>query len=446
MSILDFIKITPHAIPIQDQQEIDKTYKYWRFRVFYAMYIGYALFYFTRKSFAFAMPAMMSELGMTKHQLALLGGILYCTYGMSKFISGVLSDKSNPRFIMSLGLMLTGIFNIFFGFSNTFFLFALFWGLNGWFQGWGWPPCARLLTHWYSQNERGTWWGAWNTSHNVGGAVIPLFVAAAVHYFGSWRFAMWAPGVVCLLGGFFLFDRLRDTPQSLGLPPIETYRQDIQVAEEAQAHKDATLSAKQILVEYVLRNKFIWVLAIAYFFVYVIRTAVNDWGLMFLTEARGLSLVQAGWCMALFEVGGCVGGLAGGWCSDKIFGSKRGPINVLFMLGAIFALAVIWLGSAQISLGMYVFYLSAMFIMGFFIFGPQMLIGMAAVELSHKKAAGTATGFVGWFAYFGAAFSGFLAAHGWGLFFIGLAACGAISLLLLIPLWSAQKIPHTKTS
>ena len=127
MSIFDFIKPVPHAKQIEDQELVEKNYKYWRLRIFYAMYVGYAFFYFTRKSFTFAMPVMISELGMTKTQLGYLGSTLYFTYGISKFVSGVLSDKSNPRFIMALGLILTGIFNIFFGFSSSLFFFAVFW-------------------------------------------------------------------------------------------------------------------------------------------------------------------------------------------------------------------------------------------------------------------------------------------------------------------------------
>lgn len=438
MGLLDFIKTAKHSDPIGDEKLVDKSYKYWRLRIFYAMYIGYAFFYFTRKSFAFAMPAMITELGMTKTELAILGSVLYFTYGISKFVSGVLSDKSNPRFVMAVGLILTGIFNIAFGCSSSLIFFALFWGLNGWFQGWGWPPCARLLTHWYSQKERGTWWGIWNTSHNVGGAMIPIVVAAAIGCFGSWRYGMWAPGALCVIVGLFLLNRLRDTPQSLGLPPIEKYRKDYTSEKLQEEFAEKDLTTKEILIKYVLKNKFIWILAIAYFFIYIIRTAINDWGLMFLTEAKGLSLIKAGACVMAFEIGGLVGSLASGWFSDKVFGGKRGPINVLFTLGSVFALGMIWMGPAGASISIQSFYTVAMFIMGFFIFGPQMLIGMAAAELSHKKAAGTATGFAGWFAYFGAGISGFLAAKGWYIFFFSLAACGLISLMLLTPLWTAK--------
>ena len=201
MSVLDVLKPAPHIPEIQDPEAVKAKYKYWRFRVFYGMYIGYIFYYFTRKSFTFAMPALMQDLNLQISDLGILSSILSITYGLSKFLSGVLADRSNPRFFMAIGLILTGCFNILFGMSSSVALFAIFWGLNGWFQGWGWPPCARLLTHWYSQKERGTWWGFWNTSHSVGGAVIPLIAGLCAQYFG-WRYAIMSL-VLCVSGSVF---------------------------------------------------------------------------------------------------------------------------------------------------------------------------------------------------------------------------------------------------
>ncbi len=168
MGILNLFKSAPYLEEIQDGTVVKERYKYWRLRIFLGMYVGYVFFYFSRKSFTFAMPALMQDLGFDKTDLGILGSILSITYGMSKFLSGILADKSNPRYFMAIGLILTGILNIFFGLSSSILFFGIFWGLNGWFQGWGSPPCARLLTHWYSQTERGSWWGFWNTSHGVG--------------------------------------------------------------------------------------------------------------------------------------------------------------------------------------------------------------------------------------------------------------------------------------
>src|SRR6185295_13869300 len=141
----------------------------------------------------------IEDLGYDKSQLGLLGSIFAVTYGISKFVSGVLSDQCNSRYFMAVGLFITGILNICFGMSSSLLMFALFWGLNGWFQGFGWPPCARFLTHWYSHSERGSWWSTWNISHNVGAFLIPWIVGISLQYYG-WRVAMYVPGVICIFG------------------------------------------------------------------------------------------------------------------------------------------------------------------------------------------------------------------------------------------------------
>ncbi|MCH9610468.1 MAG: Membrane sensor protein UhpC [Chlamydiales bacterium] len=434
---LNFLKPAEHAEEIQDQAVVRKKYRYWRIRIFYTMFIGYVFYYFTRKSFTFAMPALMADLGYSKAQLGILGSMLYITYGLSKFFSGVMSDQSNPRFFMAIGLIITGAVNICFGLSSSLMLFAIFWGLNGWFQGWGWPPCARLLTHWYSQSERGKWWSFWSTSHNVGGFLIPIVIGFCAQYWG-WRVAMFVPGVLCILVGFLLINRLRDTPQSLGLPPIEKFRKDYQGKKQEEG-KEKELTTRQILFEHVLNNKWLWMLAIASFFVYVVRMAISDWSALYLIETKGYSMIKANGCVSLFDVGGLAGMLVAGWLSDKVHQGRRGPMNVLFSLGMLASVIALWmLPNATVWIDS-----ALLFSTGFFLFGPQMLIGLAAAELSHKKAAGTASGFAGWFAYFGAASAGYplgavAQGFGWSGFFTILAACGALTTLLFLPMWNAR--------
>lgn len=432
---LNFFK-TPHVDKITDPELIDKTYRYWRIRTMYAMYVGYAAFYLTRKSFTFVAPQMIHDLHFTKTQIGLLGTVFCITYGISKFISGMLSDRSNPRYFMAIGLIATGIANIFFGFSSSLALLALFWLINAFFQGWGWPPCARLLTHWYSRSERGRWWGLWNTSHNVGGGLIPLVAAGCVAYFGNWRMAMFVPGIIVIIIALFVINRLRNIPESQGLPPIEEYRKDYSGGEK----EDKQTTRKPILelfLTYVLKNKYVWILAFSYALVYVVRTAVNDWGSFYLTE-HGYTLTLANTCMSFFEIGGFAGSLAAGWCSDKIFRGMRGQTNVLFSIGIIGSLVAFWLIPGKH------FFIHAMLMagIGFFVFGPQMLICTATAELSHREAAGTSTGFVSLFAYLGAALAGYpiglvIDHFNWYGFFVTIGVCSILSLLLLLPLWQA---------
>jgi OPA family sugar phosphate sensor protein UhpC-like MFS transporter len=436
--MLDLLKPVPHIEEIKDKDLLDKTYTFWRFRIFYSMFIGYIFYYFSRKSLVFAMPVLIQDLGFSKSELGILVSILSLSYAVSKFASGIFADRSNPRYFMAMGLFTTGLCNIFFGLSSSIWFFALFWGLNGLFQGFGWPPCARYLTHWYSHNERGRWWAVWNTSHNIGGFSIAIVSATCAQAFG-WRYALYIPGLLCIAVGFFLINRLRDSPQSLGLPPIEKYRDDYADESHRNQDQEKELSVKEVLFTYVLTNKFIWVLAFANLFVYILRTAVNDWSILFLTESKNYSHLLAGSCICWFEVGGFCGNLAAGWMSDKVFKGRRGPVNVLFSSGVLGTIIFFQF----IPAGYYYLDALSMYFTGFFIFGPQMLVGVAATELSHKKAAATASGFTGLFGYVGAALAGFPLGlitdkWGWDGFFTATIACAVISLLLLIPLWSIK--------
>ena len=236
-------------------------------------------------------------------------------------------------------------------------------------------------------------------------------------------------------------NRLRDTPQSLGLPPIEKFRDDYP-NQKARISGERDLSTREILFEYVLRNKFIWVLAFAQFFNGLIRTAVNDWSMLYLIEMKNYSTMQAGFCVCWFEIGGFLGMLSAGWASDVIFKGKRNPINMLYTTAVIFLLFAFKMIILPWPLLDAVF----LFLFGFFIFGPQMLIGLAAAELSHKKAAATATGFAGCFAYLGAAAAGgplgaLMNVWGWNSYLLTLLFSAVFGALVVLPFWSIKTNP-----
>lgn len=386
------------------------------------------------------MPEMVKDLGFSYSQLGILSTVLYITYGISKFASGLLSDKSNPRYFMAIGLILTGIFNVFFGMSSSLLGLAIFWGLNGVFQGWGWPPITKQLTYWFSKKERGTWWSICSTSHNVGGGLIPLLVAYALVYnfsdLSNWRYAILVPGYTCILVGLFLLNRLRDVPQSLGLPPIELYRGEQDESRQyAKENSEVELTAKQILFDKVLNNKFVWVMAASYFFVYVVRTAVNDWTIPYLVEL-GFDRVLASASILWFEIGGFIGMLVAGWCSDMFFQGRRVPFMLLCAIGM--AITLYCFADIPNSVHSVKYCYSLMAAIGFFVFGPQMLIGLAAAEYVDKKAACTANGFVSCWAYVGAAVTGyplgFIIDYSWDWYYWILVACSIITFLILMPL------------
>lgn len=427
-ALLRFFRPAPHAARITDPEKIDQQYKYWRWRIFYSIFVGYTLFYFTRKSFTFAMPGLMDDLGYKASDLGFLGSMLYITYGISKFVSGVMSDRANPRYFMAIGLILTGLLNVLFGLSSSFLLFAVFWGLNGWFQGWGWPACTKQLTYWWGRRERGKWWSLHSTSHNLGGAIVAILVAAVVTQF-NWRWGMFVPAAICIVAGVWLLDRLRDIPVSLGLPPIHVY------ANEPPPDETRELTFREIVAT-VFRNKGVWLLALTNFFVYIIRTGLNDWGMLYLIKAKGLSQIAAASSITFFEVGGLLGILVAGWGSDFLFGGRRVPYMVVAAFCMIAMVPVLW----YVPHGNVWGHHSAMGMMGFLVFGPQVLVGLAASEFVTPQATCSANGFAGCFAYIGAAATGYplgsiIDSYGWqGLF--GALIVGAVAIcIVLFPLW-----------
>lgn len=249
---------------------------------------------------------------------------------------------------------------------------------------------------------------------------------------------MYIPGIIAIIVGLFVCLRLRDKPSTMGLPTVGHWRNDeLELQQEASSRK---LKLWPILVQYIFTNKYVWLLAVSYILVYIVRIGLNDWTNLYLVEEYDYDLIKANSALSFLEVGGFIGTLVAGWGSDFFFKGNRTPMNIIFMVGIGVVAAFLWLfpemGYMLISV--------CFFFVGFFIFGPQMLIGMAAAEASHKDSAGAATGFVGLFGYLGAALSGYPLAKvietaGWNGFFITMIIATLLSAVLLLPLLVKKK-------
>lgn len=418
-----------------DVAQINQHYRALRPRLLLCMVVGYAAFYLTRKSVNTILPALQTDLGLDKGDIGLLGSLFYLSYGLSKFAAGLWHDSHGQKWFMGVGLFATGVLNVLFTFGESLPALLVVWTLNGFFQGFGWPPCARLLTHWFSRNERGLWWGCWNASINIGGAIIPLICAFAAHLWG-WQAAMLTPGIISMALGIWLTTQLRGTPQEEGLPTVGEWRHD--PLELRQTAASPPMGLWQMLRTTMLHNPLIWLLGVSYVLVYLIRIALNDWGNIWLTESHGINLLSANGAVMLFEVGGLLGALFAGWGSDLLFSGQRAPMILLFTLGMVVSVTALWLAPVH----HYVLLSMCFFSVGFFVFGPQMLIGLAAVECGHKGAAGSITGFLGVFAYLGAALAGWplsqvIELYGWSGMFSLLSVAAVLMGLLLMPLLMA---------
>ncbi|MDM8007616.1 MAG: MFS transporter [Phycisphaerae bacterium] len=392
-----FFAPAPH-IPRLPDDEVRRVYPFFRWRVMEATYIGYATYYLVRNNLGVVTKDMEIALGYDDRMVGSLLMVTALTYGLGKFVMGALSDRSNPRRFMAAGLLLTAICNFAFGSVANYHVHLGLWGLNGFFQGMGWPPCGRSMGHWFSERERGLTFSIWNTAHNVGGGVAGVIAGGAIHYLGGWQYAFYLPGVLATIGAFYILFRLCDTPQSVGLPPIEEYRQDYPNGARPGLDAERELTTRELLVDMVFTNKYIWILAAANFFAYVTRYSMLDWGPKYLREIKGATELGGGFSTMALEFGGIPSTILLGWVSDLLKG-RRGMVAVLCLAPTMLAFTVIMLTPAgHLWLDM-----TMLTMIGFLIYPVINLIVIQALDLTSKKAIGTAAGFIGLMGYFGKA-------------------------------------------
>jgi OPA family glycerol-3-phosphate transporter-like MFS transporter len=246
--------------------------------------------------------------------------------------------------------------------------------------------------------------------------------------------------MIALVFAMITYLLVRDTPQSCGLPPIEEYKNDYPASYSEDREKE--LTAKQIFMDYVFNNRMLWYIAFANAFVYLVRYGVLDWAPTFLEEAKGFSVKETGWAYFAYEWAGIPGTLLCGWISDKVFKGRRAPATIIYMVLVLIAVVIYWKNPA----GNIWIDNVALISIGFLIYGPVMLIGVQALDLVPKKAAGTAAGLTGLFGYMGGALFANIAMGyvvdfwGWdGGFLIMIAAC-VLAIMLTALTWNREKV------
>jgi OPA family sugar phosphate sensor protein UhpC-like MFS transporter len=393
VALLRYFSTGPEAPRIQDPADVDAIYRRNRIRVMLAITVGYALIYMCRLAIGIVKKPLIDGGIFTPAELGMIGSALFYTYALGKLTNGFLADHANLRRVLTVTFVLTALCNIGMGFASSLWLAALLWGLNGWFQSFGAPGGAVVLTAWFSNRERGRAYGIWSTAHSLGEGSTFVIVGALVAWLG-WRWGFWGAGLIGLATAVGVYLLLQDRPQTLGLPPVNEWKND-SYQEQAKDSAKTTLA----LQFSVLRIPAIWVLALASATTYVTRYAINSWGVLYLQEARGFSLPMAGTLLMISTVAGVAGAVAYGFASDKWFNARRPPANLLFAIVELIGLVIIFFGPTNV----------VVLIVGLLLFGMGLtglvtsLGGLFAVDIAPKRAAGAAMGVIGIFSYIGAA-------------------------------------------
>ena len=390
--IIDFYRVSP-AAPCNGESlaEQQRRLKRMQWSTFLSATAGYGLYYVCRLSLNVVKKPIVEEGIFSETELGIIGSVLFFTYAVGKLTNGFLADRSNINRFMSTGLLVTALVNLCLGFIHSFVLFAILWGISGWFQSMGAASCVVGLSRWFDDKKRGSFYGFWSASHNIGEALTFIVVASIVSVSG-WRYGFLGAGMIGLIGALIVWRFFHDSPQSKGLPAINRPKEK----KERNASKVEDFNRAQ---KAVLRNPAIWILALSSAFMYTSRYAVNSWGVFYLEAQKGYTTLDASFIISVSSVCGIIGTMFSGVISDKLFGGRRNVPALIFGLMNVIALCLFLLVP-----GVH-FWLD---IMAMVLFGSGIgvllcfLGGLMAVDIAPRNASGAALGIVGIASYIGA--------------------------------------------
>ncbi|MFQ6004951.1 MAG: MFS transporter [Woeseia sp.] len=371
-------------------RDINAAYRRHRLHVMLAITLGYGFIYTCRLGLSIVKKPLIDGNIFSVEELGMIGAALFYGYAAGKFFNGFLSDHFKPRLFFSASIFLSALINLIMGSSTLLWVSISLWALNGWFQGMAAPSAVITITNWFGLHERGRRYGIWSASHAIGEGLTFYVIAAIVAAYG-WRYGYIAPGIICIAVAAWVYSFMRNSPPSIGLPTVNEWLG----ADPQPPIERSTWQTQRVI----FGISAMWVVALASALMYVTRYAINSWGVLYLQEIRGYSLMDAGFFLAVNTVAGIVGSIAYGYISDRCFDARRPPANLIFAIVELLALVAIFYGPRN----------NIVLVFAFAVYGAALsgLIasvgGLFGVDIAPRGATGAAMGFVGVFSYLGAA-------------------------------------------
>ena len=416
------------------ETDVKKTYKSWRNRIFFTIWVTYMIYYIGRTNISIAKPFIMDEYGISATVMGLIGSTFFLAYAFGQFVNGFLGDKVGARRFITIGLIISSVINIFMGGAFELIWVAfLLWGLNGYFQSMGWAPSVKTIANWHPAEERGKWSSRLATSYLLGGVVswiIAIFITENLSL--NWRFSFITPGIIMLLMSIHFFIRCRNAPEECGLPTIE---EEFEGKMELGDCREDEFAGFKYTAKTVLFTKTVLFASFGLFCLNMVRYGLTDWLPYLLSpEVTGADKFAV-WKSIFYPIGGTIGVLVGAWISDKYAGKRRMPvICAFFILLSLILLIYTLLPPLDIVFG-----IPVLILIGLLNFAPHaLLVSTIPMEFGTRKAASAATGFIDGWGYIGAAITTFTsgalidAAGSWAAFLLWIivALIGGLVLLL----------------
>ncbi len=415
-----------------EQRRFDR----WGYGILSLMISVYSMYFFVRMNLTLAMPYFQDTLHFEKTDLGVIITFQFMVFGIGKFINAFLSNILKPKTFLAIGLIGSGCMSLAIGNSETIFWIGFFWCLNSFFQSLSWPQCVRLMSEWYSSAQLGTRWSIITLSNPIGTAVVSALLPLLVINY-SWQMVFWIPGISAIIMGSLTLFLPLDLPKALGLLSVEE-RFNIK---RPELKKEENASLSWSILKEIMKNGKLWYVVLATSCIYIVKGGFTTWAFIYLRDFKQLSLKEIALLMTLFEAFGFLGILMTGVFLDRLFKNSRSLVGALylattmvcFVLLVVFPANQLWLDAVILAA------------LGFSLYGPQIVVGVASIDFSTKEAAVAANGFVGLMSYAipslitGIGLGALTQNYGWSATFFMFFCFSGIALVLFWRLNQRQK-------
>ena len=366
-------------------------------RIAWTIWLTYGAFYFCRTNLSAAVPGMKASiadggLGLDEKEIGYILAALKVAYALGQLVNGQLAERFSPRLLLAMGMLGSAALNVAFGFSTALYFLIFIWAANGYCQSLGWTPSIRVLANWIPVDRRGKVIGFVGTGYQVAGVLTFVVAGQAAEILG-WRGALFVPAGILIAAAIVMLTMLEEAPADRDGGTDTAIPDQHAVAARTQMSFGETLRLT-------LTNPALWLLGISLGLLDACRYGFVDWGLSHLKEVQNTGVGMAALKYAVLPAGGVAGAYAAGWATDRYFASRRAPVACLLLV----LLGVCCLLYDRVAHTSVPATLALLVVIGFCIFGPQvLLVGSAPADLARRGTSAAAAGFVNSMGYAGAA-------------------------------------------
>uniref|UniRef100_A0A671EBD3 Sugar phosphate exchanger 3 n=1 Tax=Rhinolophus ferrumequinum TaxID=59479 RepID=A0A671EBD3_RHIFE len=288
--------------------------------------------------------------------LGTLDTIFLFSYAVGLFISGIVGDRLNLRWVLSFGMCSSALVVFVFGtvtewlhFYNKW-LYCCLWIVNGLLQSTGWPCVVAVMGNWFGKAGRGVVFGLWSACASVGNILGACLASSVLQY--GYEYAFLVTAAVQFAGGVVIFFGLLVSPEEIGLPGIEaeenfeedSHRPLINGAENEDEYEpnysvqegSAITQVKAISFHQACCLPGVIPYSLAYACLKLVNYSFFFWLPFYLSNNFGWKEAEADKLSIWYDVGGIIGGTLQGFISDVL--QKRAPVLALSLLLAVASL------------------------------------------------------------------------------------------------------------